>query len=88
VAVAAAAVMWWVPDRAGVFADLAEAAYDLHRGLLYKQLRWPLPDTPDEERLSGELLTQYVWRGTSPEGFRFAASSHRPVPNRKGSTDA
>ena len=39
--VAALAVLWWVPRRAEVFADLVDAAFDLHRGGLYEQMRWP-----------------------------------------------
>jgi hypothetical protein len=64
-AVAAAAAWVWVPARAEVFADLVEAAFDLHRGALYRQLRWPLPANPAEERASGRLLTQYLVRGLS-----------------------
>jgi hypothetical protein len=70
VAVAVAAVLWWVPARAEVFADLVEAAYDLHRIALYRQLRWPLPTNPHLERRSGEQVTKYLWRGlddTTPE---------------------
>jgi hypothetical protein len=61
--VAAAAVALWVPARAEVFADLLEAAYDLHRIGLYQQLRWPLPANPKEEHREGERLTTYLWRG-------------------------
>ena len=32
--------------RAQVFGDLIEADYDLHRSLLYRQLRRPLPINP------------------------------------------
>ena len=63
-AVAAAAIAWWVPDRAKVFADLFEAAYDLHRSALYDQLRWPQPITPHDERVAGQQLTAYLWRGS------------------------
>lgn len=64
IAAAAAAVAWWVPARAEVFADLVEGAYDLYRTALYQQLRWPLPDTPACERLTGSGLTQYLVRGS------------------------
>jgi hypothetical protein len=67
-AVAVAAVVWWVPDRAEVFADLIDAAYDLHRAEVYKALRWPLPGTPAEELTAGPLITRYLWRGTPPPG--------------------
>lgn len=69
--VAALAVLWWVPRRAEVFADLVDAAYDLHRGGLYEQMRWPLPDSPREERASGRELTAYLWRGSDACHPRF-----------------
>jgi hypothetical protein len=61
---ATAAVAWWVPSRAEVFADLVEAAYDLYRNNLYQQLRWPLPATPADEHGSGQQLTKYLDRGS------------------------
>jgi hypothetical protein len=71
-AVAAAAAIWWAPRRAAGFADLVDAAFDLHRFALYQQLRWPLPETPEQERAGGGHLTDYLWRGTPPpDGFRF-----------------
>jgi hypothetical protein len=63
-AVGFAAVRFWVPARAMRYGDLVEAAYDVHRLALYEQLRWPLPETPREERLRGEQLTSYLWRGS------------------------
>ena len=63
-AVAASAVAWWVPNRAGVFADLVEGAYDLYRGALYQQLRWPLPANPADEQHIGDELTRYLMRGS------------------------
>ena len=65
IAIAAAAPSWWVPARAEVFADLVEAAYDLYRTDLYRQLRWPLPATPAEEHASGSMLTRYLLRGSN-----------------------
>ena len=62
-AVAIAAVAFWVPNRAEVFGDLLEAAYDLHRIALYQQLRWPPPADPMDEHSRGESLTEYLWRG-------------------------
>jgi hypothetical protein len=62
-AVACAAYCFWVPDRAEVFADLLAAAFDLYRPSLYRALRWPLPADPADERESGLLLTEYLWRG-------------------------
>jgi hypothetical protein len=58
-----AAAQFWVPARAEVYADLIEAAFDLHRGLLYAQLRWPFPENPKAEPQLGRLLTTYLVRG-------------------------
>jgi hypothetical protein len=63
-AVTLAAYFVWVPDRAEVFADLVEAAFDLYRPALYAALRWPLPSDPADERKLGALLTEYLWRGS------------------------
>ena len=52
------------PARAQVFGDLIEAAYDLHRTALYRQLRWPLPANPEQEHACGQQLTSYLWRGS------------------------
>jgi hypothetical protein len=64
IAVAVSALVWWVPARAEVFADLIEGAYDLYRGSLYQQLRWPLPDNPAAEHDTGAKLTEYLLRGS------------------------
>lgn len=61
---AAAAWVWWVPQRAMVFADLLDSAFDLHRFTLYEQLRWPLPANAVDEHQSGEALTKYLWLGS------------------------
>ncbi len=63
-AVAVLAVTVVVPGRAQAFGDLIEAAYDLHRTALYRQLRWPLPANPAEEHPAGERLTAYLRRGS------------------------
>jgi hypothetical protein len=63
--VAAASAWFWAPARAEVFADLVEAAFDLHRLELYRQLRWPLPANPADEREAGTQLTEYLVRGLS-----------------------
>jgi hypothetical protein len=55
--------LYWIPDRAEVFADLLEAAFDVHRVTIYEHLRWPLPANPHEERACGEKLTSYLLRG-------------------------
>lgn len=62
--VAAAALLFWIPDRAEVFGDLVEASYDLYRTALYQQLRWPLPVNPAQERDQGKSLTAHLWRGS------------------------
>jgi hypothetical protein len=71
--VAAAAYRFWVRARAEVFGDLFEAAFDLYRGKLYEQLRWPLPANPGEERVAGAQLTTYLWRGGEGETPTFSA---------------
>ncbi|MEX5258523.1 hypothetical protein, partial [Kocuria arenosa] len=53
------------------FADLVETAYDLYRGRLYQQLRWPLPANPGEEHACGKALTQYLVRGSDRAHPRF-----------------
>jgi hypothetical protein len=58
--------LYWVPNRAAVFADLLEAAFDVHRVALYRSLRWPLPVNPLDELASGEQVTRYLLRG--PDG--------------------
>jgi len=62
--VTAVAVVIAIPDRAQVFGDLIEAAYDQHRTVLYTQLRWPLPTNPSQEHEYGQKLTAYLWRGS------------------------
>ncbi len=65
IAVALAIYLYWIPDRATVFADLLESAFDVHRGLLHRSLRWPLPENPRDEQASGEQITSYLMRGLS-----------------------
>jgi hypothetical protein len=73
-AVAVAAVWFWVPTRAETFGDLLEAAYDLHRTALYQQLRWPLPSSPKQEHSHGEQLSSYLWRGSDDPDPTFTSS--------------
>jgi hypothetical protein len=73
IVIAAAAILWWVPARAEVFADLVEATFDLYRTALYQQLRWPLPDTPADEPDTGGALTQYLDRGSTKPDPTFTA---------------
>lgn len=69
--VVAIAYRFWVRSRAEVFGDLFEAAFDLYRGRLYEQLRWPLPANPRDEQLAGEQLTVYLWRGGAGDSPTF-----------------
>ncbi|GGN59123.1 hypothetical protein GCM10010112_13710 [Actinoplanes lobatus] len=62
-ALTAWAVLLWAPYRAARYADLLEAAFDVHRTVLYRKLRWPLPTNPDEERETGRAVTTYLVRG-------------------------
>jgi hypothetical protein len=65
-AIAAAVAAWtsWIPARAAVFADLVEAAYDLHRLDLYRALGVPVPTSREAEPAAGRALTELVLRGT------------------------
>ncbi|MER5461076.1 hypothetical protein ABT010_10385 [Streptomyces sp. NPDC002668] len=70
--VVACAAWWsWLPRHVEAFADLMEAAVDIHRRALYEQLRWPLPQTPAEERALGDRLTVYLVRGSDSDSPRF-----------------
>lgn len=68
---------YWVRARAEVFADLFEATFDLYRPALYQRLRWPLPDTPADERASGEAVTDFLWRGSDAPTPRFTELTDR-----------
>lgn len=72
-AVAISSVLWWVPARAEVFADLVEAVFDLYRNALYRQLRWPLPETPADEVRSGLELTEYLIMGSEEGSLKFTS---------------
>lgn len=52
---------------ASVYGDLLNAAYDVHRGELYKALKLPLPTSPADEPASGQQLSEYLYRGFAPE---------------------
>lgn len=52
----------WLLNSAIIYGDLLESAFDLYRLELYKSLRWPLPNSPEEERQLGEQLTAYLWK--------------------------
>jgi len=50
--------------RAETYADLVSAAFDVHRATLYSTLRLPMPATAADERDAGQILTEYLWRGS------------------------
>ena len=71
------ALTWWAPlialpavwvsyrmviSTAAVYVDLLEAAFDVHRNLLYQALRVKSPKNPLQESEDGKKLTQYLWR--------------------------
>jgi hypothetical protein len=64
VTVCLAAWFGWIPARARVFADLVEAAHDLHRLDLYKAVGVQPPATREDEPAAGRALTELVLRGT------------------------
>jgi hypothetical protein len=49
---------------ARAYGSLVQAAFDVHRGLLYQALHHPQPTTPAEELQSGTALTLALWRGS------------------------
>ena len=53
----------WAISAASTYGELIEAAFDLHRHLLYQSLRWNLPPDPVVEKRVGVDLTQYLRRG-------------------------
>ncbi|NER83481.1 MAG: hypothetical protein F6K42_28800 [Leptolyngbya sp. SIO1D8] len=67
----------WILPAAALYADLLEATFDLYRMELYKALRWPLPQSPAEEKSLGLQLTAYLWRGSDESQPQFL-----PVDNK------
>jgi hypothetical protein len=53
----------WAIAAASTYGELIEAAFDIHRHLLYQSLRWNLPPDPEVEKRVGADLTQYLRRG-------------------------
>lgn len=80
--VAVAAVIAVVPGRAEAFGELLEAAYDQYRTALYTQLRWPLPANPHQERVEGQRLTSYLWRGSDDMSLAFIRPAKRAPDDR------
>lgn len=67
------ALVWmWIAYRlalsvAMVYADLIESAFDLYRFTLYDALGYPRPTSRKQEIALGQALTEFLWRGTSPD---------------------
>jgi len=61
----------WLVGAAETYGDLLESAFDLFRARLYESLRWPLPDDTSEEFVAGQLLTEYLFRGTVANPVRY-----------------
>jgi len=51
----------WMLHAASIYGQLVESCFDLYRHLLYKNLRFSLPDKPSEEIEKGKALTNYLW---------------------------
>ena len=47
-----------------IYGELIESTFDVHRIVLYKALRWPLPKNPSLEREVGEQITEYLYHGS------------------------
>lgn len=75
--VAAAALLYWVPERAEVYVDQLETAIDLYHTRLFTALRWPLPAGPSEDYRLGRLLSTYLERGLAGAEPKF---TDRPAP--------
>ncbi len=61
----------WALDAARAYATLIEAVFDIHRFALYRALHFPLPNTPDAERVLASKVNTYLQRGTFPPGFQY-----------------
>src|ERR1039457_1792521 len=60
-----------VLPAARVYADLVEAAFDLHRPALSRALRLRQPAQPADEPTAGRQLTTYLWEGYAPATMSF-----------------
>ncbi len=69
---------------ARIYGDLIYAAFALHRFDLYAGLHWPTPPTPVLEQKTGADVTEYLWRGTSPDGVAF---TNGMAPDQKAAED-
>lgn len=71
-ALAAALIAYWAMLQAAVtYADLLRSAFDLYRFKLYEAVRFPLPETPENEEKQGQRLSEYLFRGTTVQDVRF-----------------
>jgi hypothetical protein len=57
------------------YGQLFVACFDVHRELLYKALRWPLPVSPVDEPGSGAALSHYLESGSRSPEPRFTDST-------------
>jgi len=64
-AIAVIALLVVVPARVRALTDLMESVYDLHRHALYRQLSWPVPSNPSEDRAQGARLSDYLRKGSN-----------------------
>lgn len=70
----------WIWDSAELYGDLIESAFDLYRGSLYQSLRLPLPTTAQEEKVLGEQITEYLYRGSLSAELKFLPTQDKTHP--------
>jgi len=61
---------------ARIYGDLILSCYDVHRGLIYSALRWPLPAHPAEEIRFGKRISAYLTAGSREESPAFTTTEH------------
>jgi hypothetical protein len=70
---------YWRSVRvAETYGDLVEAAFDLYRNDLYKQLRVKLPTGSTSETDTGTRVTAFLWRGEGAITWATQAAAERP----------
>ncbi|MFE7840071.1 hypothetical protein ACFU53_29655 [Streptomyces sp. NPDC057474] len=60
------------------YGDIFVSCFDVHRELLYRALRWPLPASPAQEPDRGLALSAYLERGSSANEPRFVTPESEP----------